>query len=243
MSDLANFQRDFIAAIDGATVSPPMLAVYRNTSMKGAVDALADNYPTVAMILGEEAFVSLAIAFVRHAPPDNPVLAAYGAGFADWLETHEVSAMLPYLSGVAQIDRWQTEAHLAPDAPCLSPALVATMTAAEWSASKAVLHPAVRFGWFSLPAPSIWLAHRKADVEEIAPDWRAEGVLLTRQHGAVIGRPIGAAEHRILFGLRIGETVGRAASVTASLYPQANITGAFRDIVASGALSTLRKGH
>jgi hypothetical protein len=244
MSDLANYQRDFVAALDGGRSAPPLIAVYRNTAIKGAVDALADNYPTVAQILGEEAFAALAATFVDQCPPDSPVLAAYGAGFADWLESHEFGRALPYLSGVAQIDRFQTESHLAADAQPLAPPMVASLSADQWSASRAVLHPATRFGWFTLPAPSIWLAHLEPSMEEIAPAWVAEGVLVTRQDGAVTVQRIGAAQHRILFGLRIGETIGQAASVTANLYPNANITGAFRDILASGALSALKtKGH
>jgi hypothetical protein len=244
MSDLANYQRDFVAALDGRRGAPPLLAVYRNTAIKGAVDALADNYPTVATILGQEAFVTVAVEFLEHSPPDNPVLATYGVGFPDWLEMHELAQALPYLPGIACIDRLQTESHLAAEAPALSPAAIAALSAEQWSASKAVLHPATRFGWFTLPAPSIWLAHLDPHMGEIAPAWCAEGVLLTRCDDAVVAQRIGAAEHRILFGLRIGESIGQAASTTATLYPTADITGAFREILASGALSALKtKGH
>lgn len=244
MSDLANYQRDFVAAIDGKIGAPPLIAVYRNTAIKGAIDALADNYPTVAAIVGEQAFAALALAFVEQYPPNTPVLAAYGAALPDWLESHEIGRALPYLSGVALIDRFQTESHLAAEAPTLAPAAVADLSAAQWSASRVAFQPATRFGWFTVPSPSIWLAHLDAHPGEIAPSWIAEGILITRQEGAVAARRINAAQHRILFGLRIGETIGQAASATATLYPHANITSAFRDILASGALSALKtKGH
>ena len=240
MPDLATFQRAFLDTLDGHRAGHPLLAVYRNTSFRGAIDALADNYPTIAMILGQSTFVALAADFVTDAPPDNPVLAAYGAGFADWLEAQPIAQALPYLSGVAQIDRLRTESHLAADGPMLDPASLAAVSAEQWSNSAALLHPATRFGWFTVPAPSIWLAHLDPHAAEIAPEWRAEGVLLTRRDGAVIAQRIGAAEHRILFGLRLGETIGQAATIAAGLYPQADITGAFRDILSSGALSSLK---
>jgi len=244
MSDLANYQRDFVAALDGKIGPPPLIAVYRNTAIKGAIDALADNYPTVAAIIGEQAFAALVVGFVEDCPPDNPILAAYGASLPDWLESHEIGLSLPYLSGVALIDRFQTESHLAAEAPTLVPDTIASLTAEQWSASRVAFQPATRFGWFTVPAPSIWLAHLDANPGEIAPDWIAEGVLITRQDGAVAARRIDAAQHRILFGLRIGETIGQAATATATLYPNANITGAFREILASGALSALKtKGH
>ena len=240
MPDLAAFQRQFVETIDGARPGDPIIGVYRNTSVKGAVDALADNYPTVLMILGESAFVAFAIDFIGDCPPDNPVLAAYGAGFADWLESQTIGRTLPYLSGIAQIDRLRTEAHLAAEGDMLDPAQLAAVSAEQWAKSAAVLHPATRFGWFTVPAPSIWLAHLDPHAAEIAPEWRAEGMLITRREGAVMAQRIGAAEHRILFGLRIGETIDQAATAATNLYPQADITAAFRDILAAGALSSLK---
>lgn len=244
MPDLASFQRDFVATLDGHRAGNPLLAIYRNTSFKGAIDALADNYPTIVMILGGDVFVALASDFVGDIPPDSPVLAAYGAGFADWLEAQPIAQALPYLSGVAQIDRLRTESHLAAEGDLLDPADLAGVSAEQWSKSAAMLHPATRFGWFTVPAPSIWLAHLDPHAAEIAPEWCAEGILVTRRDGAVVAQRIGAAEHRILFGLRIGETIGAAATAAASLYPHADITAAFRDILAAGALSALKiKGY
>jgi len=241
MSDLAHFQRDFVAALGAAQPRNPALAVYRNTAIKGAVDALADNYPTVAMILGEATFRALAADHVAASPPSSPVLAGYGAGFPDWLELQPICQALPYLSGVAQIDRFRTESHIASDGAALDPTALAAVSAETWSASAVTLHPATRFAWFSVPAPSIWLAHLDAQEGDIAPEWRPEGIILTRLHGAVTARRIAAADHRILFGLRVGETIGQAATAAATLYPQADITAAFREILASGALSTLKK--
>src|SRR3954463_6196531 len=63
MSDLATYQRDFVATLDAARDGHIALAGYRNTAIKGSVDALADNYPTIAAILGETAFLALAADF------------------------------------------------------------------------------------------------------------------------------------------------------------------------------------
>lgn len=241
MPDLATYQRRFVDALDGTRPWHPALTVYRNTALKGAIDALADNHPTVSTILGATAFLALAADFVAEMPPQSPVLADYGAGFADWLENQPVAQVLPYLSGIAQIDRLRVEAHLAADDAVLDPRALAPVSAEQWSASSTRFHPATRFAWFTVPAPSIWLAHLDGGTDEIAPDWRAEGVLITRPRSAVTACRINAAEHRILFGLRLGETIGQAAAVAATLYPQTDISTAFRRILASGALSSLRK--
>lgn len=239
MPDLASFQRAFVDMLDGRRPGHPLLAVYRNTSRKGAIDALADNYPTVAMLLGQSAFLALAADFAADLPPETPVLAGYGAGFAEWLEAQPIAQALPYLSGVARIDRLRTESHLAAEGAALDPVRLAAMPSEAWSASAVLLHPATRFDWFTVPAPSIWLAHLDPDIGEVAPEWRAEGMLLSRRDGAVIAQRIGPAAHRILFGLRLGETIGQAVAAAADIYPDTDITRTFADILASGALSSL----
>lgn len=240
MPDLATFQQEFLQQIDRGAFAHPALAVYRNTAALGAVTAITDNFPTVTAIIGADAMRGLAAEFTSELPPDSPILARYGGEFPDWLEAHPIGEELPYLADVARIDRLRTEAHLAADAPEFGLEDLARLTAEEWTRCRVTLHPATRVGWYTVPAPSIWVAHPFSDDAEIAPDWHAEGILVTRSEGAVGGWVIDACEHRILHGLRLGETVGQVSLAAARLYPDNNITRAFRKIVASGALSSLK---
>ena len=68
-----------------------------------------------------------------------------------------------------------------------------------------------------------------------APEWRAEGALVTRPNGQVALRQIGRPEHRMLSGLRLRETVGEAAAATTALYPEADPDLIFAELVGSGA--------
>ena len=240
MSDLVIFQHDFLRRIDAPAADRAALAVYRNTALLGAISALADNFPTVRMIVGDGAMEALATGFAERCPPSSPILVGYGAPFPDWLEAHPIAAELPYLAAVARIDRLRVEAHLAADAPEFGLEGLARMTAEEWSRARVQLHPATRLAWFAIPAPSIWVAHLGPEPDEIAPDWQAEGILVARRDGAVSGFVIGGCEHRILHGLRLGETVGEAALAASRLHPGSNITRAFRRLVASGAFTTPR---
>jgi len=240
MLELAAFQQDFLHRIDDPALAREGLAVYRNTSLLGAITAIADNFPTVTQIVGPEAMAAIATAFVEATPPRSPILAAYGAEFPCWLAAHPLAAELPYLPGVAEIDRLRVEAHLAADAPEFGLEDMVRLTAEEWARCRVTLHPATRIGWFTMPAPSIWVAHLDAAVDEIAPDWRPEGILVARRSGGVTGWVIDGCGHRILHGLRLGETIGQAALAASHLYPAGNISRAFRKIVASGALTSLK---
>jgi len=240
MPELAAFQREFLHQIDDPATAREGLAVYRNTSLLGAITAIADNFPTVAKIIGSEAMEIVAAEFVEASPPRNPILASYGSEFPCWLEAHPLAEELPYLPHVAEIDRLRVESHLAADAPEFGLEDLVRLTADEWSRCRVTLHPATRIGWFALPAPSIWVAHLGTVPSEIAPDWRPEGILIARRNGAVTGCVMDDCGHRIVHGLRLGETVGQAALAASHLYPAGNISRAFRKIVASGALTSLK---
>ncbi len=81
-----------------ATIAVPVdgvMAVYRNTVLAGAVEALAANFPVVRALVGEEMFAAVAVDHASECPPRNPVLAHYGAAFAEWIEEQVWASQLP----------------------------------------------------------------------------------------------------------------------------------------------------
>jgi Putative DNA-binding domain len=98
MPELAAFQRDFAAKIDRPIPAPVPMRVYRNTILLGALEALMASYPVTRMIVGDEAFEMLALAFARRHPPEAPILALYGSQFPDWLARQPVARQLEYLA-------------------------------------------------------------------------------------------------------------------------------------------------
>ena len=228
--DLATFQRQFVAAIDAPAAGP--LAVYRNTVIHGAVEALRSNYPVVARIVGEEMFEGIAVEFSAARPPRSPVLALYGEELADWLGEQAWIDDLPYLPDVARVERLHVECLMAADAAVLADA------PAELCRLGLKLHPAVRFGWLQTPAMSIWLAHQRPVPSVIEPDWKPEGALFARPSPFVMHTPrIGAAAHRFLFGIRLGERVGQALLAADRLYPDEDINAVFASLLNMGVFA------
>jgi hypothetical protein len=237
MSDLAAVRRTVAdaRALFAVPRGKPVVA-----SPAAAVEALAANYPIVAAILGHGPFADLAAEFVAEMPPEGPNLAAYGGRFPEWVVGRKIGRVLPYLSSVAAIDRLHLAAARAPADTPVAAAVIAGMSAAEWSASRVRLHAATRFGWYAVPAPSIWLGHFAPGRADEVTEWKAEGLLITRPADHVQARRIGPAAHRILSGLRIGETIGAASAAAHALYPDADITGAVHALLDSGAIAAIR---
>ena len=234
MSDLATFQHGFAEALMAEGQAEPSFrsqafAVYRNTAARGAVEALRASYPTVDMLLGDEAFTHVALEFRRQHPPKKPVLSDYGREFSGFLRCQPWTCELPYLADVAWLDWLWLESFLAPDAAA---------TSMQPSARPSItLHPAARFAWTATPAMTIWLAHRDPwSMPELEPDWVEEGALFTRQGLSVRAEPIDPAFHHVLLACSAPALVANLASAVASAFPTANVRELLQRGVASGAL-------
>lgn len=131
---LADLQAEFAAglrtgempaALTGAVVSDRIgaarrLQVHHNHVRISLRQALATHYPAVARLLGPAAFETMAARFLALAPPDDPRLALYGAGFAGVLAAAEDLAAWPFLAEVAAFEWARHEVALAPPAKALT---------------------------------------------------------------------------------------------------------------------------
>ena len=233
MPDLANFQRQFAAALirAGDAAEPAGMAVYRNTGLKGAIDALEANYPAVRRLLGSERFEPVAAAYAVQFRPSSPILAGYGARFASHLAETGWGRALRFLPDVARIERMRTEAHLAGDAPAFDP----VATGDDWLSVRAPLHPSARYALFDTEAVRMWALN--ADVAPLLDGHHGDGLLVTRPFGAVEACVVGPVEVRMLDEIRRGATIGEAAIRAAQSASGTDIARLFGRLISSGALA------
>ena len=234
MPDLATFQRRFAAAILEDCVSepsaqPPAFSVYRNTSARGAVEALRATYATVNHLLGEDGFTHAALEYRREVPPVGPVLSDYGASFPGFLARQPWTCELPYLADVARLDWLWLESFLSADGDAAPPPV--------GSIGRIKLHPATRVAWLATPALTIWQAHRNpGGFDELEPEWREEGALFTRNGLRVCAQPIDRAAHYLLLVSAGSPRVDQCVAAVAETYPQSNVPELLQRCVAAGAL-------
>jgi hypothetical protein len=234
MADLAQFQRNFAAALLQGGQSErsrrsQALDVYRNTSARGVVESLRAAFPTIDMMLGVEMFTGIALDFRREVPPASPVLSDYGAGFPAWLSRQPWTSELPYLADVARLDRLWLECFLAAELSCLPTSF--------GSRSRVMLHPAARFAWLATPALTIWQAHRDpVGFTELNPDWVEEGALITRPGGQVLVQPMDRACHYLLLLCAASTSLAQCAETAAEAYPHSNLPELLQQCMTAGAL-------
>lgn len=209
----------------------PGFAVYRNTTLKGCVDALQANYPAVCRLVGEEWFRACAAVFVRANWPTDAALVHYGVGFADFLAAFEPAAELPYLPLVAQIDRYWTEAHVAADELPVEAAALA-----RCADLRIRPHASARWAWSDdTPVYTIWTRNRASGRYDDSPfDWQGEGVLLVRPRDRVEALALDRGGRALLDAFAHQTTV--AAAVAASRLERADADAALHALASAGAL-------
>ncbi|MFC0250745.1 MNIO family bufferin maturase [Massilia consociata] len=196
---------------DGAVAR---LALYRGNLVAGWERALADAYPVVRRLVGEEFFAGLARAYGKAAPSQDPDLAGFGLRLAGFLEGFAPAAAFPYLPDVARLE-WAVHcAYLAPGlesgiAP-LGIDVLAQLAPEALDAARFTLHPSaalLRSRWATVP---LWHAHQpdgpalpaRVDLPSTAlavrPGWQVEVVEL------------GAFDAAMLEQLAAGATFGQA---------------------------------
>jgi hypothetical protein len=138
--------------------------VHRNTLLVSLTQALGDALPVCRQALGADCFDTLARVFVLAQPPVSPVLAAWGDGFAPWLEGLPAAAAWPWLPALARLERARVHAFHAADAAPLAPAMLAAAWADAQSlpGSRPVLHPSCTVVMADWAVVSLWAAHQGA---------------------------------------------------------------------------------
>jgi hypothetical protein len=226
-------------ALVAALARQPGFAVYRNTVLKGCIDALQANYPAVARLVGDEFFRAAAAVYARANLPSQPMLMLYGEGFADFLAAFEPARELSYLPDVARLDRFWTEAHVAPDAPALEPGALAKLDAQALQRQVLRPHPSARWAYFaSAPAHAIWERNRTDGPTDESPiDWRGEGALVVRPREVVRWIRLDAAGCAFLDACAAGGTLGEASAAALAVNPHADLADLGASLFAAGAFA------
>ncbi len=244
---LAQFQDSFARAlaVPEAADAPrylaaqPGFAIYRNTVLKGCIDALQANFPAVARLVGEEWFRAAAARYARQNPPRVPMLLEYGAGFADFLAAFEPAAELPYLASVAKLDRFWTEAHAARDEAPLHPQALANLSPENLGGTVLKPHAAARWAWFDLPAYTIWSRNRAeppaGDEPEI--DWHGEGAMIHRPGDKVQWLELDAAACAFMDACAAGEPLAMAAEAAVAVASEADLAALMARLLEAGAFA------
>lgn len=101
------------------------MAIYRNNVAFSLIHVLGEAFPLLADLLGRDAFVALAQAFIGAHPPGDPLMFRYGAQLPEFISHYDGLGHVPYAGDVARLDRAMNEIANAHDEQGLPPAELA----------------------------------------------------------------------------------------------------------------------
>lgn len=217
-------------------------AVYRNNVVVSLIDALADTYPVTQALVGADFFRAMAREFVLGNPPRSPVLAWYGAGFAEFIEEFAPAAGVAYLADVARLEMARVLSFHAADAVSVSLAEIQRhLESAETLPELRInLHPSLRCLASRFAVVSLWAAHQTDDfsISAVAPDLPECALVMRCEHTVEI-RAVGAGLHHFLTHLADGSPFGLAAQASLDAEGTFDLAAALGLLIRLGAICSL----
>lgn len=171
---LESLQRDFAQALfdhgreaallpaladpDGRAVE--RIALYRGNVVAGWQKALANAYPVVRAIVGDEFFDAMAREYGHAHPSTSGDLNRFGEQLPAFVAAFEHTQSLPYLPDVAALEWLAHRAHYAADAKPVARTRIAALLPHELLEARFDLHPACAWIDSDHPVATIWRAHQ-----------------------------------------------------------------------------------
>ena len=177
----------------------------------GLVAALAERFPVVQRLVGDDFFRTMARAYVTQEPPRAPVLRQLGATFPAFIDGFAPAAAIGYLGDVARLELARSRAGHAADAAPASAGELAALVPAELVDMCVTLHPSVSVVASRHPIVSLWEAHRDPDAIVPVQSWAGETALVARPFYAVDTWRLPPGGGAFLTALARGLTIAKAA--------------------------------
>ncbi len=219
------------------------LQVHHNHIRITLTDALAGIYSAVEAMVGIQFFRAAAHGFIAEGPPCDPVLYAYGDGFADFLAAFPSAASLPYLPDLARLEWAMHRSFHAADESALTAGALGAVPAD--ALADLVLRPRADAGLVASdwPVDALWHATRAPEsgaLERI--DLVAAGgaaILLLRQGYDVRMWHVPAGEWHWLAAFAAGQDMAGAAAAATAADPAFDLADALSTNLQRGTFAAL----
>lgn len=148
-------------AVPAASSVEKRLAIYANAYPARLLEALADNFPMLKVLLGDDQFVDLGRGYLRAHPSQHYSVRWFGASLPDYIGAQRVYQDYPVIAEMAAFEWAMTLAFDAEDVVPMRPCDIETIPAGSWPEMIFKLHPAVQTLALFSNAPAVWQALQK----------------------------------------------------------------------------------
>ncbi len=225
--------------------APKRFSVYRNNVIISLMEALAETYPSLQKLVGEENFAIISRIFISKHPPASPMMQAYGKGLAEFLEDFEPLAHAPFLSDVARLEMAWIETYHAADAPPLDGTLLGELAPEELMTTRFQPHPATQI--ISSQYRLLELFQIRNENNTALPDQSLTGqiqaVLITRPYLSVELNALDHAQYEFFNLLMDTQPLGEAVEAAMEISDTFDASAAITLMLASGSFTTISNNN
>jgi hypothetical protein len=193
------------------------LGVYVDGYPARVREVLAETFPAVAHVIGPQALTDLTQRYLASVPLRSGNLNHAGAEVSAFLRDDPLTASLPFLADLAELEWSVARAFHAREDPPFDPTPLAEWSLEDWDHAVLRFQPSVSVVASDWPIREIW-ERRETPIEkiDIALQNRPDRVLVRRAGFDVACESLPAAEARALAALLAGQTLGQVAELLAA---------------------------
>lgn len=191
------------------------LRVYSDMYYWRLIDALADDFPVVQFVLGQDQFYDLAKRYIHKHTSTSPNLCHLGAHFAAFIKKNQ-EEQSEFLGDLAQVERATSECFDEKEVAAIPSEELLDIAPDAWGELRLDLIPAHRRLTLQFPVDAFIEAHkeeRHMDVPQPQPSW----LLIYRRDYSVWRSVISEPQAVILDTLALGGTLLDAIEAAADL--------------------------
>ena len=218
------------------------LGIYAGAYGSRLAEALENNYPALAALIGADDFHTLAHAYVRGHDSSYFSIRHYGEQLPQFLATHADYAEVPLLAELARWEWAMTCVFDAADATPLTHAELAGIAPQQWAQLRFSFHPSVTRLSLAWNVPQLWQAltteqpRPPASLHDTPVEW-----LLWRHELRSYFRSLSATDAAVLDAARagwpFGELCARLCAELGEAQAPAHAATLLREWVGAGLIS------
>ncbi|RJG21400.1 MNIO family bufferin maturase [Massilia cavernae] len=220
---------------------PNRFALYRGNMTVTWNKVLANAYPVIRQLVGDDFFAGLSRTYGVAYPTGDVDLNRFGAGFDGFLAAFQHAAPYPYLPDMARLEWTLHRSRYALDAAPVAVADLASFDPVQFEAARVTLHPACTLFASSRAAVTLWLAHQPGSGVEFPADMEhPEFALVTRARWKSELTPLAPAAHAALALLAQGQSFGEALDAAFALDEQFDVGAHLAQWLQLGVFGAIR---
>jgi hypothetical protein len=216
-------------------------SVYRNNVVSSLIESMAQTYPAVKIILGEENFATVARIFIAKHPPTSPVMQAYGELFPEFLGEFKPLQHSPFLVDLANVEKNWIAAYHAADANILNGPELADIEPDVLMETRFTAHPATSLITSQYCLYDLFSSRREENRVGLNYEicQSVQAVLITRPQLIVEVNKLDHANAEYFNLLFMQRNFGQAVEAAIGIDSEFNISSAIALMLTSGAMTKL----